>query len=906
MSSELGVTYSLEFVIKDKRALEAIQNMMKNAQKLVDTLDKVSLEKASKQAQSFKADIKQASDSLKNLNKEKTKTEKKVKNPVKPVEEGAKKANTAMKMLNTTIHDIARGAKYKIGAFLAQQAGQAMKDFSNIDFDIRAAAAKTGGFGKDYKELLKLSNRVGGETTYSNADVAKAINSGATLGIKADEMKSILPSSAQLGQAFNVQDLSYVMETIKMQMNAYGLTGKDAQKVTDMIAVTAKNSAADIERLREGFSNLGSSASQLKIPLETTYAMLGKLNDNNQLGGKAGTALNEMFKNLANFKKRGKLEELIGPVTDSKGNLQDVVGIMERLKTVTDKMGTADKASVLQTIFGTRGSRAVSTMLNNNTLNQLKQLQEQIKNSGRMTKLLSDFMMNGPGGAIERFLSTLESAFQSVFSSLAPLIVPVSMALVGLLNIIILINEKVPWLAQMVTIFGALIIGKLVFGALIVKVLEFVSAIKASALAMGGLKLAIMGGIVIALVIAFNLLQRWLDYLSQNEAANREWQGTLKALGDTFQSLIGLISEFVLALFGMTQKQRDAKNGLKDTKKNGDDVVKTLKDLRENIEVFRQKIEGAKKWIDDNANSIQEWGKRIIILIGIFKGLSLAVAIFNLAMSLNPLIIVITAVIGIITILWFWLMWLYNNVAWFRDGVNAIWDFIKDHWIATIGLIAGAILAGPLAGAFAAFIGWLIELYNENDKFKSFCDTAWAIIKEVVKSACDVVVSAINGITGALKGALGALNDLLNGRWGELGNRVASIPRKTGNFLFGEDLTNHFLGAPKNQLKMNTSNIKMRQAKATGTDYFQGWKSGGYTTVDEQGDEAIWLPNGSMVARNTTTRDILNTAKAIRNNTRGGVQGGKTIVNHNTFYIKANDSKGASHEIINELEKLGV
>ena len=405
-----------------------------------------------------------------------------------------------------------------------------------------------------------------------------------------------------------------------------------------------------------------------------------------------------------------------------------------------------------------------------------------------------------------------------------------------------------------------------------------------------------MCGIVIAFVIAFNLFQRWLDYLSQNEAANREWQGTLKALGDTFQSLIGLISEFVLALFGMTQKQRDAKNGLKDTKKNGEDVVQTLKDLKENIEAFRQKIEGAKKWIDDNADAIQTWGKRIIILIGIFKGLSLAVSIFTLAMSLNPLIIVITAVIGMITFLWFWLTWLYNNVAWFRDGVNAIWDFIKDHWIATIGLIAGAILAGPLVGAFAAFIGWLIELYNENEKFRSFCDTAWAIIKDVVKSACDVVVSAINGITGALKGALGALNDLLNGRWSELGNKMASIPRNVGNFFLGEGLTNHFLGAPKNR----------KQAKATGTDYFQGWKSGGYTTVDEQGDEAIWLPNGSMVARNTTTRDILNTAKAIRNNTRGGVSGSKTIVNHNTIYVKANDSKGAAHEIINELEKLGI
>ena len=886
MSSELGVTYSLEFVIKDKRALEAIQNMMKNAQKLVDTLDKVSLEKASKQAQSFKADIKQASDSLKNLNKEKAKTEKKVKNPVKPVEEGAKKANSAMKMLNTTINDIARGAKYRIGAFLAQQAGQAMKDFSNIDFDIRAAAAKTGGFGKDYKELLRLGNRVGAETTYTNSDVAKAINSGATLGIKADEMKSILPSSAQLGQAFNVQDLSYVMETIKMQMNAYGLTGKDAQKVTDMIAVTAKNSAADIERLREGFSNLGSSASQLKIPLETTYAMLGKLNDNNQLGGKAGTALNEMFKNLANFKKRGKLEELIGPVTDSKGNLQDVVGIMERLKTVTDKMGTADKASVLQTIFGTRGSRAVSTMLNNNTLNQLKQLRDQIKNSGGMTKLLSDFMMNGPGGAIERFLSTLESAFQSVFSSLAPLIVPVSMALVGLLNIIILINEKVPWLAQMVTIFGALIIGKFVFGALIAKVIAFVSAIKASALAMGGLKLAIMGGIVIALVIAFNLLQRWLDYLSQNEAANREWQGTLKALGDTFQSLIGLISEFVLALFGMTQKQRDAKNGLKDTKKNGDDVVQTLKDLRENIEAFRQKIEGAKKWIDDNANSIQTWGKALAIIIGIVYSLTTAMGILNLVTSLNPIVLAITAVITALGLLWVSLQWLYNNVAWFRDMVNFIWSSIKDHWT----MIVGAIIGGP----FGWLIGALIELYNKNETFRNFCNEAWESVKSVIKAACDVAVGAINGITGALNGALGALKNLLNGGWEKLGNIQKNMEslRKDNGIKVGKNLVIPFIGG--------------KQHKATGTDYFQGWKSGGYTTVDEQGDEAIWLPNGSMVARNTTTRDILNTAKAIRNNTRGGVSDGKTIVNHNTIYVKANDSKGAAHEIINELEKLGI
>lgn len=205
-------------------------------------------------------------------------------------------------------------------------------------------------------------------------------------------------------------------------------------------------------------------------------------------------------------------------------------------------------------------------------------------------------------------------------------------------------------------------------------------------------------------------------------------------------------------------------------------------------------------------------------------------------------------------------------------------------------MIVGAIIGGP----FGWLIGALVELYNKNEEFRNFCNEAWESVKSVIKAACDVAVGAINGITGALQGALGALKDLLNGGWEKLGNIQKNMEslRKDNGIRLGKNFVIPFIGS--------------KQKKATGTDYFQGWKSGGYTTVDEQGDEAIWLPNGSMVARNTTTRDILNTAKAIRNNTRGGVSGGKTIVNHNTIYVKANDSKGAAHEIINELEKLGI
>ncbi len=41
-----------------------------------------------------------------------------------------------------------------------------------------------------------------------------------------------------------------------------------------MIAVTSKNTAADLPRLAEGFKYVGASGKALGVPMETVYAML--------------------------------------------------------------------------------------------------------------------------------------------------------------------------------------------------------------------------------------------------------------------------------------------------------------------------------------------------------------------------------------------------------------------------------------------------------------------------------------------------------------------------------------------------------------------------------------------------------------------------------------------------------
>ena len=100
-------------------------------------------------------------------------------------------------------------------------------------------------------------------------------------------------------------------------------------------------------------------------------------------------------------------------------------------------------------------------------------------------------------------------------------------------------------------------------------------------------------------------------------------------------------------------------------------------------------------------------------------------------------------------------------------------------------------------------------------------------------------------------------------------------------------------------------NVKVE--KAVGTNNFQAQGGGGMTTIDEHGDEAIWLPNESMVARNTTTLDMLNNLKSIKKNTRGGAkETGMIVKNNNHFVFNINGTDEMLQELKRELEKLGI
>ena len=1020
MASGVGVTYELEFVIKDKNAKQWIQSMQKEAERLAKALDKVTLNNFNKQIQhmqkhlqsqgdKLKSQLKMAQDMMKSLgtgktvksglenvkkdtqsakkkmdelNKAKEAVGKSVKDPLKNV---AKGADNAMKRVKGLLNKVRDGALYKAGSFITQAGAEALQEYGQTDYELRGASAKTGGFGTDLKEYRKLAKQVGGATKFNNLDVAQAINAGATLGIKKDEMKEIIPAASNLAQAFN-SDITPALEMVKMHMNSYQLSAKEAKKVTDMIAVTSKNTAADLPRLAEGFKYVGASGKALGVPLETVYAMLGKMNDNGLIGSTAGTGLNQMFESMKDFKKRGKLEGLIGKVTDEKGNLQDMTSILERLKGVTDKMGNADKAGVLKSIFGVQGGRAVNTLLNGN-IEDLKKLQNEIKNSSGAAEKLSKFMMQGSAGAVETLMGTMSSTFAAVFDSLEPLLVPVAGLFMGIAEAIGMVAEKAPWLLQLVSVLGALVVGELVFQKLKASIGPFITGIKEAIASVSLFKMVLYGLLAIGLVVIFNLFKQWQDYLQENEAVSKEWEGVLlnltyalSALGDVIMSILG-------ALFGFNTRQQDAADKTKFMGMTAEEVARKLKDFQKNIFDLTVKLQEMRSWIEQNKEMIRFFGTVFLGLavgIGILWALTAAQTAFNAAAAMNPYVLIAAAIIAAIMAIVAVIIYFWNTNETFRNAIITTWNTISQYW-AVVGFIFG--------GLVGAIIGGLMQLWTQNETFRQFVTTAWnfiasvfqlvgAIISGIVMAIVSVISILINGIINlyntnstfrsivtmvwtavgvlipsviglivggpfgmfiagltALASKNQAARGIISSAWNAIKSAVSSaisaiISRiqaaisavqglisafqaagrldwngiKAGGTQFIGGVKGVFLGEAKNNRELpKTSNVYNYFHKAVGTDNFQAQGGGGMTAIDEHGDEAIWLPNGSMVARNTTTLDMLNNLKSIKKNTRGGAkEAGAVVTNNNKFVFNVNGTDETLQELKRELEKLGI
>lgn len=121
----------------------------------------------------------------------------------------------------------------------------------------------------------------------------------------------------------------------------------------------------------------------------------------------------------------------------------------------------------------------------------------------------------------------------------------------------------------------------------------------------------------------------------------------------------------------------------------------------------------------------------------------------NAALSANPIALVVIAIAALVA----GIIWAWNNVAWFRDGIIAAWE-----WIKTTSITVWNAVSQFIVDVWNNIVTWVMEKIN---LFVQANIIAWNFIKTTITNVWNAIVSwVVAKVTGFVNGIVNAWNTI--------------------------------------------------------------------------------------------------------------------------------------------------
>ena len=139
--------------------------------------------------------------------------------------------------------------------------------------------------------------------------------------------------------------------------------------------------------------------------------------------------------------------------------------------------------------------------------------------------------------------------------------------------------------------------------------------------------------------------------------------------------------------------------------------------------------------------------------------LSGAQAVLNAVMALNPIVLVVIALIALAAAL----IWAYQNVDWFREMVNNAWASIVTFGQQIYSFISGALsgLMSAISAAGAWLVGRISAAFSSIWGIISAAMNLWNQATAKAQQISSAISSAFNGIKGRVQGAFNGVSNAI-------------------------------------------------------------------------------------------------------------------------------------------------
>jgi len=306
-------------------------------------------------------------------------------------------------------------------AAMAVPVGVAVRTFAGFEDQMAQTRAVTGATNREFKKLTQRAKELGRTTSFTAAQVAGAMTELGRAGFKPADILDSIGSVLNLARA-TATDLPRAAEIASAAMRGFGLTAKDTGYIADVLTATANNSAQGLEDIGESMKYVAPMAKEAGEGIGDTAAALGVLANNGIKGSMAGTALARAYKNLAKTGSQKMLEKMGVDAVDANGNLRKVADILSDLGRATAKMGSAQRLSIFEKLFGRGSASALKLAGGSNFKNMQAVLSSVGGTAARTARVMDDTL----GGSFRKLWSAVEGVQIAIGEALGPVIAQLS------------------------------------------------------------------------------------------------------------------------------------------------------------------------------------------------------------------------------------------------------------------------------------------------------------------------------------------------------------------------------------------------------------------------------------------------------------------------------------------------
>ena len=284
----------------------------------------------------------------------------------------------------------------------AKVVGDAIKTFSNFEFELAKVKAVTGATDRQLSKLSNSARELGRTTFFTATNVASLQAAYGKLGFTTQEILDAQEATIQLATATG-GDLGRAAIIAGSAVRGFGLDASETQRVVDVMAVAFTSSALDIEKWQTSMTKVAPIAKSAGFSIEDTAAIMAKLSDSGIEASIAGTSLRNILL---------KMQDPTSDLTKSFGKtIHSFDELVPAMKKFTEEGGSM--ADIME-VVDLRQAAAFEQMLT--SAESAEVLRDALKNANGEAQKMADIMADTLQGDMKEVASAWEGFQISVFT----------------------------------------------------------------------------------------------------------------------------------------------------------------------------------------------------------------------------------------------------------------------------------------------------------------------------------------------------------------------------------------------------------------------------------------------------------------------------------------------------------